>query len=182
MEEGRTLYRCLAGVEPNIHPQTKSESGSRLWSNLPSSKIPPACYLRPPPEMSAKSWVLMQQRRPLYRCVAGVEPNNLPQTELESVMRLWSNLPSSKVPPASYLSPPPDISAKSWVLMPQRRPSYRCVAGVEPNNLQQTESQSVSRLWSNLLSSICDRQPCNSMSIDGVGMGLIPACSWRRVE
>jgi len=153
MPQGRPLYCCVAGVGPNNLQQTESESVSRLWSNLPSSKIPPACYLRPSPEKSAKSWVLMPQGRPLYRCVAGVEPNNPPQTELESVMRLWSNLPSSKFPPACYLSPPPEMSAKSWVLMPQRRPLYRCVAGVEPNNLQQTESESVQRLWSNPLSS-----------------------------
>jgi len=48
----------------------------------------------------------MPQGRPLYRCVAGVKPNNLPQTESESAVRLWSNLLSSKVPPACYLSPP----------------------------------------------------------------------------
>jgi len=137
----------------NNLPQTDPESVKWLWSILQSSKIPPACYLRPPPEKTAKSSAFMPQRRPLYRCVAGVEPNILPQTELESVMRLWSNLPSSKVPPASYLSPPPEMSAKSWVLMPQRRPSYSCGAGVEPNNLPQTESESGSRLWSNLTSS-----------------------------
>jgi len=154
MPQGRPLYRCVAGVGPNNLHQTESESISRLWSNLPSSKVPPACYIRPRPEMSAKSWAFMPHGRPLYRCVAGVEPNNLPQTELESVMRLWSNLPSSKVPPACCLGPPPEMSAKSWVSMRQRRPSYRCVAGVESNNLQQTESESVQRLWSNLLSSI----------------------------
>jgi len=154
MRQGRPLYRCVAGIEPNNLPQAESESGSQLWSNLPSSKVPPACYLRPPPEMSAKSWAFMPHGRPLYRCVAGVKPNNLPQTELESVIRLWSNLPSSKVPPACYLRRPRERSAKSSALMPQRRPSYRCVAGVEPNNLQQTESESVQRLWSNPLSSI----------------------------
>jgi len=153
MPQTSPLYRCVAGVEPNNLPQTESESISLLWSNLPSCKILPACYLRPSPEKSAKSWALMPQGHPLYRCVAGIEPNNLPQPELESVMRLWSNLPSSKIPPACYLTPPPEMSAKSWVLMPQRRPLYRCVAGVEPNNLPQTELKSVRRLWSNLPSS-----------------------------
>jgi len=153
MPQGRPLYRCVAGVEPNNLPQPELESVMRLWSNLPSSKIPPACYLSPPPEKSAKSWVLMPQRRPLYRCVAGIEPNNLPQTDSESVSRLWSNPPSSKIPPTCYLSPPPEMSAKSCVLMPQRRPLYRCVAGIMPNNLPQTELKSVQRLWRNLQSS-----------------------------
>jgi len=153
MPQRRPLYRCVAGVEPNILPQTELESVMRLWSNLPSSKIPPACYLSPPPEMSAKSWVLMPQRRPSYRCVAGVEPNNPPETESESGSRLWSNLPSSKVPPACYLRPPPPKTAKSWVLMRQGRSLYRCVAGVEPNNLPQTNPESVKWLWSNLQSS-----------------------------
>jgi len=37
----------------------------------------------------------MRQRRPLYRCVAGIEPNNLPQSDPGSAQRLWRNLPSS---------------------------------------------------------------------------------------
>jgi len=124
-----------------------------MWSNLQSSKIPPGCYLRPPPEKLAKSSVLMPQGRPLYRCVAGVGPNNLQQAESESVSQFWSNLPSSKVPPACYPRPSPEKSAKSWVLTPQGLLLYRCVAGVEPNNLPQTELESVMRLWSNLPSS-----------------------------
>ena len=153
MGQGRTLYRCVAGVKPNNLPQTGLESVRRLWSNLPSSQIPPACYPRPPPQNSAKSWVLLPQGRPLYRCVASGEPNNLPQRELESIQRLWSNLPSSKIPPACYLRPPPQKSAKSLVLMPQGRPLYRCVASVKPNNLPQTELESIQRSWSNLPSS-----------------------------
>jgi len=37
----------------------------------------------------------MRQRRPLYRCVAGVEPNDLPQSDSESEQWLWRNQPSS---------------------------------------------------------------------------------------
>jgi len=144
--QGRTLYRCVAGVEPNNLPQTELESVKRLQSNLQSSKIPPACYLRPPSEKLAISWALMPQGRPLYRWVASVGPNNLQQTESKSVSRLWSNLPSRKILPACYLRPSPEKSAKSWVLMPQGRLLYRCVAGVEPNNLRQTELESVMRL------------------------------------
>ena len=107
------LCRCVAGVMPNNLPQTNPESVKWFWSNLQSSKVPPACYIRPPPQKTAKSSVFMPHRRPLYRCVAGVEPNNLPPTELESVMRLWSNLPSSKILPAGNLSPPREMSAKS---------------------------------------------------------------------
>jgi len=37
----------------------------------------------------------MPQRRPLYICVDGVEPNNIPQSDPESVKLLWRNVPSS---------------------------------------------------------------------------------------
>jgi len=37
----------------------------------------------------------MRQRRPLYRCVAGVEPNNPPQSDPGLAQRLWRSLPSS---------------------------------------------------------------------------------------
>jgi len=37
----------------------------------------------------------MPQRRPSYHCVAGVEPNNIKESDPESVMSLWRNLPSS---------------------------------------------------------------------------------------
>ena len=37
----------------------------------------------------------MRQRRPLYHCVAGVEPNDLAQSDPESEQWLWRNLPSS---------------------------------------------------------------------------------------
>jgi len=36
----------------------------------------------------------MRQRRPLYCCVAGVEPNDLPQSDSESEQWLWRNQPS----------------------------------------------------------------------------------------
>jgi len=99
MRQGRTLYRCVASVEPNNLPQRALESVKWLWSNLQLSKIPPACYLKPPLQKTAKSWFLMPQGHTLYRHVAGVEPNNLPKTELESIQRPWTNLPSSKIPP-----------------------------------------------------------------------------------
>jgi len=85
------------------------------------------------------SWLLTTYEWALYRHVAGVKPNNLLQTELESVQWLWSNLQSSKIPPACYLGPLPQKTAKAWVLMPQGRTLYRRVAGVKPNNLLQTE-------------------------------------------
>jgi len=187
MGQGRTLYRCVAGVEPNNLPQTNPESVKWLWSNLQSSKIPPACYLRSSPERSAKSWVLMRQRRPFNRCVAAVEPNNLPQTESESGLRLWSNLPSRYVPPACYLRPPPQKTAKSWVLMRQGRRLYRCVAGVEPNNLQQTNPESVKWLWSNLQSSKVRQLSLSTKASDfmgchGTGTYFIPLRSWRRAQ
>jgi len=150
MGEGRTLYRCVAGVEPNSLPQTELISVQRLWRNLQSSTIQPAYYLRPPPQKTAKFWAFMGQGRTLYHCVAGIEPNDLPQTELESVTRLWSNQSSSKIPPACYLRAPPQKTAKSWVFMPQGCPLYHCVAGVKPNNLPQRKLESLQPLWSNL--------------------------------
>ena len=39
----------------------------------------------------------------LYRREAGVEPNNLQQTELEYVQPLWRNQPSSRILPGYYL-------------------------------------------------------------------------------
>jgi len=149
MRQGRPLYRCVAGVKPNNPPQTGLESVRRLWSNQPSSKIPPACYPRPPAQKSAKSWVLLPQGRPLYRCVASLKPNNLPQTVLESMEQWWSNLPSSKIRPGLLWRPLPEKSAKSCVLMPEGRILYRYVAGVEPNNIPQTELKSVIWSWRN---------------------------------
>jgi len=149
MRQGRTLYRCVAGVEPNNPPQTGLKSVLRLWSNQPSSKIPPACYPRPPPQKSGKSWVLLSQGRHLYCCVASVKPNNLPQTELESIQRWWSKPPSSKIPPGLLQRPLPGMSAKSWALMTQGRILYRYVAGAEPDNITQTKLKSVIWSWSN---------------------------------
>jgi len=37
----------------------------------------------------------MRQRRPLYLCVAGIDPNNLPQSGSGSEQWLWRNLTSS---------------------------------------------------------------------------------------
>jgi len=37
MRKGRTLYRRVAGVEPNDAQVTDSKSVDRLWRNLPSS-------------------------------------------------------------------------------------------------------------------------------------------------
>jgi len=42
----------------------------------------------------ADSWVLMRQTRTLYRRVAGLTANNLPQSDPESAQRLWRNLTS----------------------------------------------------------------------------------------
>ena len=154
MRQGRTLYRRVADIEPNNLPQSELESVQWLWRNLPLSKIPPGYYQRLPSQKTVTSWVFMRLGRTLYRCEAEIKPNNLPQSELESVQPLWRNLLSSKIPPGLALTPLPQKTAISWVLILHIRTLYRRVAGVEPNNLQKTESKSVKRLWSNQPSSI----------------------------
>jgi len=46
-------------------------------------------------QKTAISWVLIREGRTLYHCVAGVEPNNLPQSDSGSEQWLWRDLPSS---------------------------------------------------------------------------------------
>jgi len=74
--------------------------------------------------------------------------------------------------------------------MRQRRILYRWKAGVKPNNLPQTESKSVQRLWSNLPSSkispVIPNTPSTEdsdfLSFDATGKYLIPSRSWRRAQ
>jgi len=75
--------------------------------------------------------------------------------------------------------------------MRQRRPLYRCVAGVNPNGLPQSDSGSEQRLWRNLpLSSGIARVPIKTtptrvsdfLSFDATETYLIPPRSWRRVQ
>ena len=110
---GRILYHWEASVMANNPLQRASESVLRLWSNPPSSKILPAWYLIHPLQKTANSWVMMRQRRILYRWEAGIKPNNLLQRASKSVYRSWSNLPSSKVSQAWDLIYPPQKTANS---------------------------------------------------------------------
>jgi len=71
--------------------------------------------------------------------------------------------------------------------MPQRRPLYRCVAGVEPNNPPQSDPGSEQWLWRNLpsssgIASISPLQPCNFMNNSPLGMNLIQLDSWHRAQ
>jgi len=50
---------------------------------------------RPITEWQADPWVLMRPRCTIYQPVAGVNPNNYPQSDPELVKQLWWNLPSS---------------------------------------------------------------------------------------
>jgi len=139
MQQRCTLHRWAAGIEPNNLPQRESKSVLQLWSYPLSSKISPEWYLILPPQMTANSWVLLRQRRALYRCVTDIEPNNLPQTDSKSVKWSWSNLPSSKISPAWYLILALQKTANSWVSMWQRRTLYRWKAGTKPNSLPQSD-------------------------------------------
>jgi len=75
--------------------------------------------------------------------------------------------------------------------MPQRRPLYRCVAGIEPNDLPQSESGSELWLWRNLPSrSGIARVPIKTtltrvsdfLSVDAIETSFIPLCSQRRAQ
>ena len=71
--------------------------------------------------------------------------------------------------------------------MLQRRSLYFCVAGVEPNNLPQSDPGSEQWLWRNLPSSSeiatpHPIQPCNFMNNIPLGMNLIPLDSWHRAQ
>jgi len=70
--------------------------------------------------------------------------------------------------------------------MLQRRSLYRCVAGVEPNDLPQSDSGSEQWSWRNLpssseIASTPPIQPCNLNNIP-LGMNLIPLDSWHRAQ
>jgi len=112
MPQVRSPYHCVAGVESNNLPQTDLESVKWSWINQPSRKVPPVCSLRPPPLKRAKSWVLIPPGCTIYRCVDGVKPNNLPQTELESVEWPWRNHPTSKLPRACSLRTPSTVDCE----------------------------------------------------------------------
>lgn len=150
MQQGGTLYRCLAGLGPNNLPQRGLESVRQSSSKLQWGKILPECYLIPPPQMSSKLWALMPQGYILYLCVAGVDHNNLQEPESQSVKWWWRDLPSSKLLQGCYLRPPPEKRAKSWVLIGQGRTLDRFVAGFETKNLPQNRLDSVQQLWRNL--------------------------------
>ena len=55
---------------------------------------------------------------------------------------------------SAFSRAPLEQIAISWVLMRQGRSLYRRIAGVEPNDLQVTRSQSVEGLWRSLPSSL----------------------------
>jgi len=84
----------------------------------------------------------MRQRRPLYHCVAGVEPNNLPQSDLGSEQWLCKNLPSS-----SGIARTPFSPVTSWIIAFWEWILYRWIAGIDPRNLQVSGSRSILWLW-----------------------------------
>jgi len=126
----------------------------------------------------------MRQRRPLYRCIAGVEPNNLLQSDPGSEKRLWRNLPSSPgIPRVSInttLTRVSDfmsfdatetsfISLRSWGRA-QHYPAIRSRIGAVV-----VEESAIEFL---------DRQhpTPNFMNNSPLGMNLIPLDSWHRAQ
>jgi len=128
----------------------------------------------------------MRQRRPLYRCVAGVEPNDLPQSDSGSEKWLWRNLPSSSgsasvsikttlTRSSDFLSSDATetsfIPLRSWPRA-QRPPAIRFRIGAV------VVEESVIEFW--------DRQdsiqPGNFMNKNRGGMDLTPLGSWRRAQ
>jgi len=84
----------------------------------------------------------MRQRRPLYHCVAGVKPLNLPQSDPGSEQWLWRNLSSSSGIARTLLSP-----ITSWIIAFWEWILYRWIAGIEHRNLQVSDSGSNLWLW-----------------------------------
>jgi len=86
----------------------------------------------------------MRQRRPLYHCVAGVEPNNLPTSGSQigptvvekSAIKLWD-----RQHPTTF-SPVP-----SWIIALWGRFLYRWIAGIGPRNLRVSYSGLIVWLW-----------------------------------
>jgi len=83
MRQRRTLHRRVAGVEPHDIQLTDSKSALRLWKNLPSSSglVETKDQYQ---EGGRSPRVLMRQGCTLYRREAGVEPSNLPVSDLGS--------------------------------------------------------------------------------------------------
>jgi len=149
MRQRRNLYQRVAGVEFNDVQVTDSRSVRRSWRNLPSSSG--LVETKDHYQKGRRSpWVLMQPGRTLYRREAGVKPSNVQVTDPRSAEQLWRNLPSrsgiASIPSQPSQDPTPEQMAISWVLMRQRRNLYQRVAGVEPNDVQVTDSTSVQRL------------------------------------
>ena len=100
------------------------------------------------------SWIKVAGEKILYHFQAGFEANNLPQSDRGSELWLWRNLTSSSRSAMGPLKTTPTIMVSDFMaLMRQRHPLYRCVAGVEPNNLPQSDRGSEQWLWRNLSSS-----------------------------
>jgi len=75
--------------------------------------------------------------------------------------------------------------------MPQRRSLYHCVAGVEPDNLPQSDSGSEQWLWRDLPSSsgiamvsikTTLKRVSDFLSFDATGTPFIPLDSWHRAQ
>jgi len=95
MPQRGPLYCCVAGVKPNDLLQSDSGSEQWLWRNLLSSAGIARVPIKTTPTRVSEFMGFDAQRRPLYSCVAGVEPNIPPQSDPGLEQGLWSNLPSS---------------------------------------------------------------------------------------
>jgi len=129
----------------------------------------------------------MSQRRPLYRCVAGVEPNDLPQSDSGSEQWLWRNLPSSsgsaKVVPikttptrvSDFMSS--DATETSFIPLRSYRRSQQPPA-IRSRIGPAVVEESAIEFW--------DRQDsiqsCNFMNKNRGGMNLTSLWSWRRAQ
>jgi len=107
-----------------------------------------------PPQGSTTSWVSLRQRRPLYPCVAGVEPNNLPQSDPGSEQSLMRDLSSG-----SGIASTPFSPVTSWIKIAEGWILHHCEAGIGPNNHPQSEPGSDKRSW---------RDPSSSSGSAGV--------------
>jgi len=137
----------------------------------------------------------MRQRRPLYRRVAGIEPNSLLQSDPGSAQRLWRNLPSSSGiarVPASVKTTPTRVSdflgfnATGTYLIPlrswhraQQPPAIGSRIGamvVEKSAIEFWDRQGI-YIVKTTLTRVSD-----FLSIDATETYLIPLRSWRRAR
>jgi len=131
-------------------------------------------------------WAIATVGHTLYLCVAGVEPNNLPQSDLGSAVRLWRNLTWSSWSARGPIKTTPtsvsnfmdfDTTRMSFILLRswysgQESPAIRSRIGAV------VVEESLMESWDRQHSI----QPCNLMNKGRRGMDLTSLWGWHRAQ